>query len=205
MTVRRRTVVRPPLSSVGMGPCSSIRLRSAQAQTFMVSRRPCAVKEACHKRRLRVQETAVRGPPRAFYVSAPMCRVSQIREQTCPASPDGATSPPTPSPPRECLLHVGAWRRGGRESQGGGGPLAPHLLENLSLPPAKGAPASTSFLAGGGPPLRYGLLREGRGGGERRRNPFRSLAVARKRKGKPTACRTHWVRELPERDTGRRH
>src|SRR3990172_1661283 len=82
LTVRRRTVVRPPLSSVGMGPCGSIRLRSAQAQTFMVSRRPCAVKEARRERRPRMQETAVRGLPPAFQASAPMDRALQVRKQT---------------------------------------------------------------------------------------------------------------------------
>src|SRR3989337_1575710 len=58
----------------------------------------------------------------------------------------------------------GAARRGYRTSRRAV-PLAPHLLENLSPPPARCALASTAYLAGGGPLLRYGLLREGRGGG----------------------------------------
>ena len=43
------------------------------------------------------------------------------------------------------------------------GAFGPRLLEDLS-PPRQGALASIHYLAGGGPPLRYRLLREGRSG-----------------------------------------
>ncbi|MBM2842925.1 MAG: hypothetical protein HW404_762, partial [Anaerolineales bacterium] len=131
LTVRRRTVVRPPLSSVGMGPCSSIRLRSAQAQTFMVSRRPCAVKEARRESRLAGSQT---NP------------VWQAKNDELKGGSTGvrlmeAVLRPHPLPP---LRHAPSWRRhsrgrrGGRKPQGGGGPMAPRLLENLS-PPRQGS------------------------------------------------------------------
>ena len=44
------------------------------------------------------------------------------------------------------------------------GAFGPRLLENLSLP-RLGSLTSSLLLAGGGPPLRYGLLRKERGGG----------------------------------------
>src|SRR3972149_29455 len=61
---------------------------------------------------------------------------------------------------------VRLWRRGGRKAGGGGGGGGPPPPpKTLPLPPGECLEPGEPVQAGGGPPLRYGLLREGRGGG----------------------------------------
>src|SRR3990172_4124951 len=80
--------------------------------------------------------------------------------KTFAALQDGFDLTPAPSPPRKCLRQGGAWRspsgvlrEGGGEPQGGGAPLAPRLLENLSPPPARHPHTDLLFNRGrgGGP------------------------------------------------------
>src|SRR3990172_2949325 len=73
--------------------------------------------------------------------------------------------PPLPLSTDSVRGIVRLWRRGGRKFRGWGEQSSPHPPEISSPPPGEYIEPREPVEAGGGPPLRYGLLREGRGGG----------------------------------------